>query len=254
LEFETKTKKAIKYIKNNFKDGQIIQRENLYNSLKEIDPDLKKSAFDWLIYELRKEEIIRAIKRGMYILGSKPEFKPTITDKQKRIYDLLKRKKICDTICLWSTDWLHGFMIHQPMNHAIILEVDADTIESVYYFMRDKVYKKVYMLPDVQVMQDYAMEDNEPVIISKYITRSPVLNYKKVVVPKLEKILVDVYVDSKRFYWLQGQELQNIYNDTIDRYHINYSTMFAYASRRETDKRLKAFLKANFDLPGELFK
>lgn len=242
MEFTTKIKNVIKQIKETFYEGQIISRDQLYSLLKEKNPEFKQSTFGWIVYELKQSNILQNIKRSVYQIGNKPEFNPYITDKQKRIFQIVRKKNISDNICLWSTEWLHSFMVHQPMNRAIILEVDADTIQSVYHFMRDGVYKKVYMSPNVDMVQNYAMEDDEPVILSKFVTRSPIFLYEKVVIPKLEKILVDVFVEDKRFFWLQGQELINIFKSSIEQNHINYSTMITYASRREVKKQLKSFL------------
>ncbi len=210
--------------------------------LKEINPDLKKSTFGWMVYELKKANIIQNIKKSMYQIGSKPEFYPFITDKQKRIFKIVRRRNISENLCLWSTEWLHSFMVQQPTNKVIILEVNAEAIESVYYFMKDNVYKKIYMTPNLVLLQNYALEDTEPVIISKFITRSPVWDYKKVIIPKLEKILVDVFVEDKKFFWLQGKELINIFKSSIEQNHINYSIMLNYASRREVKEKLKSFL------------
>jgi len=220
---------------------------------KKIQPDLKESTFGWRIYKLKQDKILKPIKRGVYTLTIKPEYQPEISDKLKRIFSAVKRENISDNICIWSSFWLNEFMSHQPMRYVLVLEVDNDVLESVYYFLRDKVYKKIYMKPDEYIMLKYAMEEQNPLILLPFKSRSPVEQHKKVVIPSLEKILVDLFSDSKLFYWVQGEELTNIFYEAFSKYQINFSTLIAYARRRGVDKKLKQYLKNEISIPEEFF-
>lgn len=220
---------------------------------KKIQPDLKESTFGWRIYKLKQDKILKPIKRGVYTLTIKPEYQPEISDKLKRIFSAVKRENISDNICIWSSFWLNEFMSHQPMRYVLVLEVDNDVLESVYYFLRDKVYKKIYMKPDKNIMLKYAMEEQNPLILLPFKSRSPVRQHKKIVIPSLEKILIDLFSDSKLFYWVQGEELTNIFYEAFSKYQINFSTLIAYARRRGVDKKLKQYLKNEISIPEEFF-
>ena len=220
---------------------------------KKIQPDLKVSTFGWRIYKLKQNKILKPIKRGVYTLTIKPEYRPEISDKLKRIFSAVKRENISDNICIWSSFWLNEFMIHQPMRYVLVLEVDNDVLESVYYFLRDKVYKKIFLKPDEYIMLKYAMEEQNPLILLPFKSRSPVEQHNKIVIPSLEKILVDLFTDSKLFYWVQGEELTNIFYEAFSKYQINFSTLIAYARRRGVDKKLKQYLKNEITIPEEFF-
>ena len=62
--------------------------------------------------------------------------------------------------------------------------------------------------------------------------------WKKINVPTLEKILVDIIADEKLFSAQQG-ELEFIYKRAFDKYNINESKMKRYASRRNRETEIK---------------
>lgn len=253
LEVRTVNKNIISTIKTQFTGRITFSKKELYQVYLKYYTNLNESTFRNKIQELKETGIISSVKRGVYTLTIKPEYRPKISDKLKRIFSAVKRKNISDNICIWSSFWLNEFMIHQPMRYVLVLEVDNDVLESVYYFLRDKVYKKIYLKPDENIMLKYAMEEQNPLILLPFKSRSPVEQHKKIVIPSLEKILVDLFTDSKLFYWVQGEELTNIFYEAFSKYQINFSTMIAYARRRGIDKKLKQYLKNEISIPEEFF-
>lgn len=252
-EGKTKDSKIISTILYRFRNQANFSRNELYEVYRETLPDLKESSFAWKIHQLKKRKIIQSIKRGVYTLTIKSEYHPDITEKLKRIFLTVKRKGMTENISIWSSSWLNEFMVHQPMRYVIILEVDSDILDTVYYLLKDNIYKKIYLQPGKQQMLNYAMEEQEPVILLPLISRSPVKEYNKIIIPTLEKILVDLFVGYNIFYWTQGQELINIFNEAQLRYQINYTTLLAYARRRGADKKLKKFMIKKTDIPKEMF-
>ncbi len=252
-EGKTKDSKIISIILHRFRNHANFSRNELYEVYRETLPDLKESTFAWKIYQLKKRKIIQSIKRGVYTLIIKSEYRPDISEKLRRIFLTVKREKITDNINIWSSAWLNEFMIHQPMRYVIILEVDSDTIETVYYLLKDNIYKKIYMHLNKNQMLNYAMEEQEPVILLPFKGRSPVKKYEKILTPALEKILIDIFVNSKLFYWIQGEELINIFDEAHRKYQINYTTLIAYARRRGAENKLKKFMIKKTDIPKEMF-
>ncbi|MEA2095983.1 MAG: DUF6577 family protein [Candidatus Cloacimonadota bacterium] len=253
MEVKTKIELIIKAIRDRFSNRESISRDELFNLYKEYQPDIIEPTFAWNIYNLKKKKIIFPISRGIYSLKAKPKFQPDVSDKMKRIFMSVKRKNLSDNLSIWDSSWLSEFMIHQPMKNVITLETDADVLETVYYHIKDNEYKKVFMKPDEKQMEQYVMEEQEPVILLPYVSRSPVKEYSKIIIPKLEKILVDLFLGFKLFYWVQGQELKNIFDEVHRRYQINYTTLIAYAKRRGADKRLKEFIVHETDIPKDMF-
>jgi hypothetical protein len=229
-----------------FKDREYFTREDLFEFYRHFEPDLKEGTFGWRIYDLKDKNIIRPIKRGLYVISYKPKYKPEISPELKKL-----AKKITDKLedvkhCIWETEWLNELTQHQSSRKTILIEIEKDFMESLYYELKDSSRNEIYLNPDDKTIDFYVAESHNPVIIKKLITRSPIAKRSekklKFYVPLLEKILVDLFAEERLFYYLQGSELINIYENAIGNYAINFTKLFSYAKRREREQEIKQFM------------
>lgn len=229
-----------------FKGREFFTREDLFEFYRSFEPSLKEGTFGWRIYDLKEKKIIRPLKRGLYVISHKPEYKPAISHEL-----ILLAKKVTDKFeniehCLWETEWLHEFSEQQASRKVILIEIEKDFTESLYYKLRDTSNNELYLNPDNNTIEFYIAESTAPVVIKKLITRSPVARRteKRVTfnTPLLEKILVDLFAEEKLFYYLQGSELIHIYENAIRNYAINFTKLFSYAKRRDKELDIKQFM------------
>lgn len=232
-----------------FKERSSFSRQELFDFFRYFEPDLKEGTFGWRIYDLKNKDIIRSLKRGLYVISYKPKFRPVVS---QRIIKLAKRiTERYDEVkfCIWESDWLNEFSQHQASARIILIEIEKEFVESLYYELKDSLRNDLYLNPDAKVVNFYIAESNYPVIIKKLITRSPIGRRTekriKFFTPLLEKILVDVFADDKIFYLYQGSELAHIYENAISNYTINYTKLFSYANRRGNEQEIKLFLTQN---------
>lgn len=229
-----------------FKEREYFTREDLYEFYRYYEPDLKEGTFGWRIYYLKEKNIIRPLKRGLYVISYKPKYKPKLSPEliklAKRITDKFEDAKRC----VWETEWLNEFSQHQASRRIILIEIEKDFTESLYYELKDSSRKEIYLSPDEKTINFYISESNYPVVIKKLITRSPISRRTekmvKVHIPLLEKILVDIFSEDKLFNYLQGSELIHIFVNAISNYSINFTKLFSYAKRREREKEIKQFM------------
>lgn len=229
-----------------FKDREYFTREDLFEFYRSFEPDLKEGTFGWRIYELKDKNIIRPLKRGLYVISYKPKYNPEISPEliklAKRITDKFEDVKHC----IWETEWLNEFSQHQASKRIILVEIEKDFIESLYYELKDSTRNELYFNPDDKAIDFYIAESNYPVVIKKLITRSPIAKRTekrvKFYTPLLEKILVDLFAEEKLFYYLQGYELMRIYENIISNYAINFTKLFSYAKRRDREQEIKQFM------------
>lgn len=232
-----------------FKDKESFSREKLFNFFIYFEPDLKEGTFGWRIYDLKRKNIIKAIMRGRYTISYKPKYKPEISN------DLLKlAKKIKDRFedvkyCIWETNWLNEFSQHQSSKRILIIEVERDFTDSFFYELKENFKRDIYLTPDEKTINFYIAESMQPIVIKRLVTRSPISERteKKIKfhTPLLEKILVDIFVEDKLFYYSQGSELIHIFENALKNYDINFTKLFSYAKRRERDIDIKMFLSNN---------
>lgn len=93
------------------------------------------------------------------------------------------------------------------------------------------------------------MEKENPMVLKSLSTRAPLQKITdkklKITVPHLEKILIDLFCDSKTFYFYGGKELENIYANALDLYTIDFSRLLNYAKRRGKESEIRDFIENN---------
>jgi hypothetical protein len=230
-----------------FKEKKFFSREELFYFFQQIEPDLKKGTFGWRIHDLKNKNIIKPLKRGIYTISYKPVFKPVLSLELFKLDKKLSDQYHDVKYCIWDTIWLNEFSQHQSFKNIVIIEIEKEFIESLYYHLKDSLLKLDFFLdPDEKTIDFYIAESSRPVVIKKMITRSPTSriaqNKLNLPVPILEKILVDVFAENKLFYLYQGAELAHIYLYAIKNYTINFTRLFSYAKRREKEKEIKEFM------------
>ncbi len=242
-----------KFIENKlietFKDVETFSREELFSFFLKYEPDLKESTFGWRIYDLKKRNIIKNIKLSLYSISSKLKYKPLISDRVIKIAKKANEKLEGIKYSIMDTQWLNEFSRHQTTSQMIFIEVERDFVETLYYHFKDTLNADIYFNPDHKDINFYINESVMPIVIKRLNTRSPLskIGDKKFsfYVPTLEKMMVDLFVDDRLFHFYQGSEIVTIYKQIIEKYNINFTTLFSYAKRRKKELEIKQFMTKN---------
>lgn len=241
-----------------FKDKPSFNRKELFEFFRHYEPDLKESTFGWRIYDLKNKNIIKPIKKGIYTISDKPTYTPAITKEVSKLAQTITNNFEGLHYCIWDTAWINDFARHQANKHILIIETEKEFVESLYYYLKDHFNYDFYLNPDEKDIKYYITESKFPVIIKKIISRSPTQTIQKestdITVPLIEKILTDIYAEDKLFYYLKGSELVHVYDNVINSYMINFTTLLGYAGRREKRQELKEFLKTNLQLKTQIIE
>lgn len=237
-------------LKESFKDRVSFTKEELESFFRRYEPDLNDHTFHSRMHALKNRRIIMQLNRNTYTLSIKKEFIQEI-DKDLGELGLLVVDFVLDEpYCIWDSDWINQFSRHQTMKNFHIVEAGKVELPSLFHFLKDKGRESVFLDPGQEILYLYARENEVPIVLKPLISRSPLIeeeyDSKKMVIPSLEKILVDVYTDVFIFNYIQGAELETIFENAISKYAINFTTLFAYAHRRNKAEQLKAYLKEHF--------
>lgn len=214
--------------------------KQLYEFYCRNEENLNKNTFRWRIYNLKKQGKISSIGRGIYVLEEKINFNYTITSEIKRVFSSANKLFPNESMCIWSTNWLHNYMNHQPFNYFIILEVDKDVIDIVFQELKGK-FNKIYLNPKNNQIDNYILDENA-IIIKPIVKEAPIEAINKIKVPKIEKILVDLFFESSLLIMYQGQEMKNIFYEIFNKYTINLTTLYRYAKNRGIKDKIETFL------------
>jgi len=220
------------------------------------EKDYSESDLFWDVYDLKRKNVIKSVDQNTYKLVDDDlrSFEPILSDKLVEINELLHNFQLDSNYCIWSSEWLNDLMTHQVMRTFILVEVERDAAEFLFNYLRDHLNRDVFLYlnkkADKVLLDRYVFEAKNPVVVTNIITKSPVKKVKEdegvIYIPKLEKILVDLFYDDDLFIAYKGAEQERIFENAINRYRINFETMFSYAKRRKRDKHIKKYLYEHF--------
>lgn len=236
-----------------FSPKEVFSREELLAFFRKLDPDLKETTFAWRVFDLKKRHRMRDVGKGVYTIERKQLFKPEADEEINKIGSFLENSFNHHSYNVWTTNWLNEFIDLQVTSFLYILEVDKMSIEQVFFSIKDSgKFSNVFINPDGATINHYISELPQPIVVVPMISRAPTMVIKKIVLPTLEKILVDLFCDPKLYFAFQGQQLVKIFEGALAKYAINYSRLLNYAKRRHREDTLKEFLLEQPGLHNEV--
>ncbi len=133
-------------------------------------------------------------------------------------------------------------MAHQPFTFFYIFETEKDMLQTSFELFKDNNIT-AFLDPDRSMMVDYVGGNKKTLIIKLLNARSPKITIHNNQVPAIEKILTDIYCDRDVFYFYHGEELKYIFENAINKYNINFSSLLNYADVRERKSEITNYLK-----------
>ena len=168
-----------------------------------------------------------------------------------KIYNLINIEFLDISVCVWNSNWINDFSRHQAFKNTVLVEVEKDLLQSVFYRLSDNNFKDIFFEPDSKTSETYLSESNNPIIIRPLITKAPIQKIQNIYIPKIEKILVDLFCDKHILTGYQGFELITIFENALSQYEVNFTTLLHYARRRSKEKQLREFLLINIESTKE---
>ncbi len=231
-----------------------VQKSVLRSFYTRLEPSLTEQTFRRILYALEKRQALTPIGAGIYAVHenaappSRKNYVPTWSQSHQTLKQMLQETFPYLEILSWETGILREWMTHQPVNNQIILETEREDCESVFNHLQQKYLGRVFLEPDRAMMERYVIPLPESILVTHLITQSPKKKMGQLLFPRLEKILVDVFADSDKFFAFQGKELVRIFENSFAAYWISEKTLFRYAGRRKVTAKLMEFLKSRTDI------
>jgi len=222
------------HIINYAKNKRYFNINDLRKYFDEIGVDFKNGTLKKYLYLLKKENFIYEAGRGWYST-IKPEFELN-TKPVKELIALIKDEfPLLDFSC-WSTEQIKGFFHHLPSQFVTFVYADKDFLQALKDFLADNDYN-TYLNPRKSEVEKYVELKNQTVILRPFISsREP----KNQCFAKIEKILVDLLMETKKVNLMDMGECQKIISNIILNYRINMAEMFDYAERRKIKEKMRA--------------
>ncbi len=202
---------------------------------------MKTTTINWRVYKLVQLGVLNRIGRGKFAVGKKRIYTPEISSKIKSIHTKLKKNFPYLRMCIWNTSSLNEFMIHQAGRFYVIIEVDKDAAQSVFYYLKENKFS-VFIDPTQDLFEKYIPDEKESLIVKPLVTEAPLNVINRVYTATIEKMLVDIFCDDVIFAAQQGSEMRTIYQEAFYKYAVNESSIMRYADRRGKKESLREYL------------
>jgi len=186
--------------------------------------------------------ILNRIGRGKFTLGGHKLFIPEISNTIKSLHNKLERVFPYLKICLWNTSIINEFMIQQPGRFYLMVEVEKDAVQSVFFFLKEARYS-VFIEPTKEIIEKYIPDEKETLIVKSLVTEAPLQKIEGINMVTIEKMLVDIFCDKIIFSAQQGSEMRTIFKEALNKYTVNENRMLRYADRRRRKERFSDYLK-----------
>ena len=92
------------------------------------------------------------------------------------------------------------------------------------------------------MVENYLLHMKDVIVIQNLISQAPLQEIQKTTTVTLKKLLVDLFCEKNLFFYLQGSELQNIFQRAFEKYTINESKLLRYADRRKKKDEIREMI------------
>ncbi|MBO4720695.1 MAG: type IV toxin-antitoxin system AbiEi family antitoxin domain-containing protein [Prevotella sp.] len=226
------------------RQGGIFRRKDLLQEIARQQTDIKASAVTLQINRLIASGSIRRIGHGEYELDNNglPEFVYLPSEEEKILFMKLKQQFPLLGMCIWTPSVLASFMLHVPDIGYTFLDVEKDGMETVFHFLQEmELGRNILLSPSPTDCERY-LTGSDAIVVRQLIGESPLTVVDGCIVPRIEKILVDVIGDNELFF-ASGSETYNIYEFAFERNRINKSKLLRYASRRNRKEKVEQIIQ-----------
>lgn len=189
------------------------------------------------LYLLKKNEVIYPAGRGWYSNIQK-EFELNIEPTEKIVKLLIEKFPLLEFSC-WSTEQLKGFFHHLPSQFATFIYADKDFLQSVKDFLMENDYT-AYLNPYKIEAEKFVELKTKTIILRPFI---PLRVPKEKNKAKIEKVLVDLFMETKKINLIDKEEYIKTISNIILNYRINMAEMLDYADRRELKEQVWHVIK-----------
>ena len=215
--------------------------QDLYAHL-DGEADISRQTISWYLTKLIESGQLRRIGHGKYSKADKQQFAIVPTDDQQQLNEMLKQHWPFAHFCIYDGDVISPLQHLLSANNITYIETEREATSAVFIHLRDEG-RTAYLRPTRELMYNYIDLSQPAIFVKPLITESPVQESNGVLVPTLEKLLVDLQKDAD-FFYLQEAEGVNIFRNALSLYTINESRLLRYASRRGLRKEIETIIKS----------
>jgi hypothetical protein len=232
----------VNILKQNFSGQSQISTKEITDALQEQFPELSPSTIAWRLNQLKKEQLLFQVGRGLYTFDYKPEFSSDLSLKSKRLYNRIKTVYNGE-IVMWDTSLLSEISGIDISKYWVFLALNKDALDGLFDEML-AFSKKVYLQPDKETAARYLFPQEEAIILTALVSETPLVKSGDYLSPSIEGILVNAWFESEQYLQPLGLNINTLFQQAYQKYNINQSKLLRYAARRDKRKEINDLLKS----------
>lgn len=206
------------------------------------EADISRQTVSWYLTKLTESGQLRRIGHGKYAKADKQKFVISPTEEQQSLNEALKQHWPFAHFCIYDGSIISPLQHLLAANNITYIETEREATSAVFNHLRDEGLT-AYLRPTRDLIYNYIDLSRPAIFVKPLITESPVQECNGVLMPTLEKLLVDLQKDAD-FFYLQETEGVNIFRNAMSLYTINESRLLRYASRRGIRKEIETIIKS----------
>ncbi len=236
----TKNAGALAELNSFFGKHSELSLDTLRQYFRLKEPDIPDTTIRWRLHDMVEAGILSRAGRGLYQLGSARTYIPQISPRVSKISKFLKKQFPLVSYCVWDSGLLNEFAQHLSSYQFILVDVERDVTESVYYKLKEE-FSGTFLRPSESLLNDVLPDFRWPLVIRNLTSESPVSKHEDISVVTIEKMLVDIFCD-KEFYYVVGSERREVFSNAYFKYTINENRLLRYAARKGRRKEIQHYI------------
>lgn len=241
-----KSKLGIELLLIYFGERKEFSLDDLRSFFKKNNSNLPDSTIRWRVHELVNQSVLSRTGRGLYQLTSTMPYIPELSTRLLKISKFISKNFPTTFYCIWDSGMINEFAQHLSANQFILLDVERDVAESVYFRLKDE-FKGVFLRPNEMLINNLRSDFQSPILVRYLTSESPLNQINNVVTVSIEKLLADVFCDIE-FNFLAGSECRSIFTNAYYKYVINENKLLRYAARKGRRPDLEKYIReGNFN-------
>ena len=260
------TNLEIENIREFMKKQVFSTKEEILEAVLVFNPNRNPSNSRFYLFDLVRANVLYKYDSKRYKYNGKlKQFEYKSNDSDIELKNKIESHFEDIQLCIWNTSFLSNYLNLMPYSYFTFIESDKNYIELIFDYL--KSFYNVLLTP-TQKELDFYVQKNNQIILRNLINRAPIdkkyANYiginksiyrtsRVVYNPKIEKILVDIFVEKNNFSIFD--ELNSIFIGLLSTYCVNFQKLFYYAKNRGVFEELSEFIvyEIMFDLEkGEI--
>lgn len=211
--------------------NQYVSINSIVSEVELAEKSIDRKTVVWTVNDLVKNGYAVRAGRGVYRFSPKKEFSPHFSNSTELITDIISKQFKYLKVTISDSSWLHEFMVQQPFSSVVAIEVIDSAIDSVVTKLRAENFEAFPKI-DFKIIETYS-KSSQLIVVSKAIQTTAIKKQQQLInIAKLEKMLVDLVCAPDIYGQYQGWELENIFQNSIGKYTVNFSQILKYATNR----------------------